>query len=115
MTQSTLFELTPPPTVPPVAEIPRQRQRERAHEQADNVFLERYTALLVSAGRVLGRFVAAEITAEYERRNGAIDEHNARGLGNLYGLLQRQGVIRKTGTTRARRNGNLAAEYSLVN
>lgn len=36
MTQSTLFELTPPPTVPPVAEIEvRRKARAAAMEKAD--------------------------------------------------------------------------------
>lgn len=113
MTQSTLFELTPPPTVPPVAEIPRQRQRERAHDAADDAFLERYTALLLSAGRVLGPFIAFEITREYERRYGAIDERNLKGLGGLFGSLQRQGIIEKTGEYLPRKNGCVQARYRL--
>lgn len=126
MTQSTLFELTSPATLPlfdtcpartgdlvHVARPIRQYQRERAHDAADDAFLERYTALLLSVGRVLGRFIAFEVTREYERRYGEIGERNLKGLGGLFARLQRQGIIEKTGEYLPRKNGCVQARYRL--
>lgn len=106
MNDFPLFTGIPAETPPPVET--RQKVIKRVFERADKFVLAKYEEVVRS---MVVPFVAADTTAIYEARYGELAEHNAKGLGYLFGDLQRRGVIEKTGAARPRKNGNASFEY----
>lgn len=109
-----LFDSIPvdPKPVPSYADD-RRVARRRAFAKADEIFIANYEKCVLQIGTQASAFIAAEVTEHYEAVYGKLADHQAKALGGLYGDLQRRRLIEKTGEHRARKNGNMAAEYRL--
>src|SRR3954464_8347220 len=64
---------------------------------ADGHFVSSYVKCLVEYGLTHEDFIAGDVTALFEKRNGLLTIHEAKSLGGLFMQLQRKGVIEKTG------------------
>jgi hypothetical protein len=71
----------------------------RVFGEADGHFISSYVKCLVEFGLTHEDFIAGEVTAVFEKRNGELSTHEAKALGGLFMQLQRKGVIEKTGGT----------------
>jgi hypothetical protein len=80
---------------------------------ADGHFVSSYVRCLVEYGLEHEDFIAGDVTALFEKRNGLLTIHEAKSLGGLFMQLQRKGVIEKTGMFRSRNQGSPAAVYRL--
>lgn len=113
MTDLPLFQLTPPPTVPPVAEIEvRRKARAAAMEKADAWVMDAYEQMLRSVGMLMPTFGAWDMTALFEAARGKLSTTNKKALGGLYAHLLETGVIVEAGYGK-RPNGNLGPIYRL--
>lgn len=113
MIQTSLFD-TAAATVTAASSFPRKAQIDAAFERADEAFIERYGLVLVIYGKANAAFIAGDVTDYYVKNYGPISDKQKKSLGGLYQRLQRSGVIEKTGGSRMRDQGNLAAEYRLI-
>jgi hypothetical protein len=85
----------------------------RVFDTAGGHFISSYVKCLVEYGLTHQDFIAGDVTALFEKRNGLLTIHEAKSLGGLFMQLQRKGVIEKTGTFRSRNQGSPAAVYRL--
>lgn len=91
----------------------RQETIERVYAEADENFIAGYRNFLIWFADRVDDFIAGDVTERFEKSFRKLKPRETKQLGGLYQVLQKEGVIEKTGGYRKRDQGSPAAVYRL--